>query len=216
MIALATSNTLKNTDGFQTALIRYRGNESQYDLDWLNAPSDFYIQVRIPATLQNTKFPISETTYRQSDGYFRRAKTFIEKTKELIQKVPLEAYDNIRNSYKTSKKSGRQIPKKKESHKLEQLKREKGEDFVFDREEMDRFAEMLHIIQDMQEEKEDFEEVEPQNIDHAHDVQALLLEYRRLFQETVDFIRAKKQDVPQSILDAIKHIDNQIGHWAGR
>ena len=81
MIALATSNTLKNTDGFQTALIRYRGNESQYDLDWLNAPSDFYIQVRIPATLQNTKFPIVETTYRQSDGYFRRAKTFIEKTK---------------------------------------------------------------------------------------------------------------------------------------
>lgn len=140
----------------------------------------------------------------------------IEKTKELIQKVPLDAYDNIRNSYKTSKKSGRQIPKKKESHKLEQLKREKGDDFVFDREEMDRFAEMLHIIQDMQEENEDFEEVEPQNIDHAHDVQALLLEYRRLFQETVDFIKAKKQEVPQSILDAIKHIDNQIGHWAGR
>jgi len=137
----------------------------------------------------------------------------VEKTKELIQKVPLEVYFDIVNSYKTSKRSGKQASKKKETRKTDYAKQE-NDDNVFATEDMDQFAEMLHILHDMQEEKP--EEIEPQNIDHAHDVQALLLEYRKQFQETVDFIKAKKEEVPQNILDAIRHIDNQIGHWAGR
>jgi hypothetical protein len=140
----------------------------------------------------------------------------IDKTKELIQKVPLDAFEEIMNAYKTSKKSGKQPSKKKENRRFDPFKGEEDDDRVFESEEMDQFAEMLHILKDMQDEKDETEEAEPKDTDHMHDVRELLLEYRKLFQETVDFIRAKKQEVPQNILDAIKHIENQIGHWAGR
>jgi len=75
--------------------------------------------------------------------------------------------------------------------------------------------EMMHILQDMQSEKEEAEQPVV-DIDHAHDAQALLLEYRKQFQEAADFIKDKNEPVPQNIADAIRHIDNQIGHWAGR
>jgi len=138
----------------------------------------------------------------------------IEKIKELIQKVPLGVFEDLMDSYRPSKKSGKQSSKKKDTHRFEQDRWDDSEDQVIPPEEMNQFAEMLTILHDLQEEKP--EEVEPKDIDHAHDVQALLLEYRKQFQETIDFIKARKEPIPQNILDAIKHIDNQIGHWAGR
>jgi hypothetical protein len=138
----------------------------------------------------------------------------IEKTKELIQKVPIDAFEEITNAYKSSKKWGKHAPKKKEHHRLQPHKQNDDDDQIFPADEMAQFAEVLHLLQDIKEEKP--EEVEPSDTDHAHDVQALLLEYRKQFQKTVDLIRDKKEEVPQNILDAIKHIDNQIGHWAGR
>jgi len=138
----------------------------------------------------------------------------IEKMKELIQKVPLGVFEDLMDSYRPSKKSGKQSSKKKDARRFEQDRWDDSEDQVIPPEEMDQFAEMLTILHDLQEDKPD--EVEPKDIDHAHDVQALLLEYRKQFQETVDFIKARKEPIPQNILDAIKHIDNQIGHWAGR
>lgn len=50
---------------------------------------------------------------------------------------------------------------------------------------------------------------------YIHKVKALLLEYRKQFQETADFLKDRGKAVPQNILDAIKYIDNQIAHWAG-
>ncbi len=50
--------------------------------------------------------------------------------------------------------------------------------------------------------------------EHDHNVQALLLEYRKLLQEAAD-VMSKDKSVSQNILDAIKYIDNLIAHWAG-
>jgi hypothetical protein len=136
----------------------------------------------------------------------------INKTKELIQKVPLNAYENILAAVKQTKRSGKQPSRKKDKPKVEFFEDEEN---IFPAEEMKQFAEMLDILHTMRDEKE--EEFEYKDTaDHAHDIQALLLEYRKQFQETVDFIRDKTELVPQNILDAIRHIDNQIAHWAGQ
>lgn len=134
----------------------------------------------------------------------------VEKMKGLIQKVPIDAFEYITNENKQSKKSAKQPPKRKDVPKLRDVN---DDDNIFPADDMKQFAEMLQLLHDLQDEKEN--EVEPKDIDHTHAVQALLLEYRKQFQETADFIRNKNEPVPQNILDAIRYIDNQIAHWAG-
>lgn len=134
----------------------------------------------------------------------------VEKMKELIQKVPLDAYEDILTSVKQAKKHGKPPSKKKDKPRVEFIE---GDDNVFPAEEMKQFVEMMDILQTMRGEKEEW--TEPRDSDHAHDVQALLMEYRKQFQETADFIKDKNEPVPQNILDAIRYIDNQIAHWAG-
>jgi hypothetical protein len=137
-------------------------------------------------------------------------KEVVEKTKELIEKVPLEAYENLLAESVQSKKSGKQIQKRREKSKLELLT---DGDNVIPPEEMKQFVEMMGILHIMRGEAE--VEIEPRDASHTHEMQSLLLAYRRQFQETVAFINNKNEPVPQNLLDAIKHIDNQIGHWAG-
>jgi len=142
-------------------------------------------------------------------------KEVIEKMRELIEKVPIDAYEDIIAATKQAKKSGKQTPKKREFHKVE---KQEG-DYILPEDEMSQVAEkMIKIWQTMQEERqqeEKAEEAELRDTDHAHDLQALLLEYRKQFQETADFIKDKNEAIPQNILDAIRYIDNQIAHWAG-
>ena len=138
-------------------------------------------------------------------------KEIIERTKELIKEVPIAPFLEMMEAYRP-KKTGKQGGKHKETpiyQWAEETDWEEGEE-----EETDPMAEVLDILHDMHGDKE--EDEEPINIDHARDAQGLLLEYRKQFQKAVDFIRAKNETVPQNILDAIRHIDNQIGHWAGR
>ena len=134
----------------------------------------------------------------------------VEKMKGLIQKVPIDAFEHITNENKQFKKSAKQPPKRKDVPKLRTVN---DDDNIFPADDMKQFAEMLQLLHDLQDVKEN--EVEPKDIDHTHAVQALLLEYRKQFQETADFIRNKNEPVPQNILDAIRYIDNQIAHWAG-
>lgn len=134
----------------------------------------------------------------------------IEKMKELIQKVPLDVFEHVTSENKKSKKTAKQMPKRRELPKLESVN---DDDKLIPADEMKQVAEMLHILHTLQE--ENFEDSEPKDIDHAHGVQALLLGYRKQFQETADFIKNKNEPVPRNILDAIRHIDNQIAHWAG-
>lgn len=132
----------------------------------------------------------------------------IDKMKELIVKVPLLAFEEIYSATKQSKKSGKQASRRKDQRRMDN-----EDDHIISDDERDQLVEMLTLLHDLQEEKP--KEIEPKDTDHAHDVQSLLLEYRKQFVETADFIKAKKEPVPQNIQDAIKHIDNQIGHWAG-
>jgi Txe/YoeB family toxin of Txe-Axe toxin-antitoxin module len=138
-------------------------------------------------------------------------KESVEKMKELIQKVPLDVFENIITMAKQTRRSGRPQPqKKKETRKPET----RGDDFIVPEDEMSQVAEqMFRIWQTMNVEKP--EDYHPSDIEHAHDIQELLLEYRKQFQETADFIKHKNETVPQNISDAIRYIDNQIAHWAG-
>ena len=136
--------------------------------------------------------------------------TVIKKMEALIRNVPLAAYDTIMlNAMKQTRKFGKPETRKKESPKKH------GDDKILSNEDLESSVnEVLSFIQDMKEEKD--AEFEPKDPNHLHDMQSLLLEYRKQFVETVELIRAKKETPPQNIEDAIKHIDNQIAHWAGR
>ena len=125
-----------------------------------------------------------------------------DKMRDLIQKVPLGIYDDIINAGKSHKKQ----PAKEYGYY------EDDEESV-PQEEDGQFAEVLDILHGMQKEEED-QEVE--ETDHDNNMKALLLEYRKQLIETVDLIEAKKEEVPHQLRDAIKHIGNQIGHWAGQ
>jgi hypothetical protein len=65
----------------------------------------------------------------------------------------------------------------------------------------------------MQEENTEFEQ---QDTDHDNNMKALLIEYRKQLIETSDLINAKNEEIPHHLQEAIKHISNQIGHWAGQ
>ena len=135
----------------------------------------------------------------------------IEKMKELIQKVPIDTYVGLVNTTKYNKRSWKPAPRKKDSPKLES-----GEEdvYILPEDDMAQVAKrMLVMWNSMQEENTENDEIET---DHDNNLKTLLLEYRKLFMETIDFIKAKNEPVPQNLLDAVRHIENQIGHWAGR
>ncbi len=52
--------------------------------------------------------------------------------------------------------------------------------------------------------------------DNLAAMRTILQEYRKQLLEAVEFMKAKNEAVPQKIEDAIKHIDNQTVHWAGK
>lgn len=134
-----------------------------------------------------------------------------EKMKELILKVPLGIFDEITNP-KYYKKQGKSFFKKKSDSDYGYY----DDDKVIPAEEMgqQQYAEVLDILHNMQEENAGYEEEE--ETDHDNEMKALLIDYRKQLIETADLIREKNETVPQNILDAIKHISNQIGHWAGQ
>ena len=134
-----------------------------------------------------------------------------EKMKDLIQKVPLGVFEEIINPSKY-KKQGKQTSKKGASSDYEYYD---DEDTIIPQEEMGmgQFAEVLDILHGMQEENEEAEEPDT---DHDNNMKALLIEYRKQLIETSDLIKAKNEEVPHHLQDAIRHISNQIGHWAGQ
>ena len=133
----------------------------------------------------------------------------VAKMKDMIQKVPLGAYEEIITEAYQAKRSKRQASKKKPNYRLTLPK---SEDLIIPPEEMDRFVELLQKLSGEQVQKyEEFTEFE----DIEHEMKALLIEYRKQFYETVDLIKAKNEPVPANIEEAIKIISNQIGHWAG-
>jgi hypothetical protein len=136
-----------------------------------------------------------------------------EKMKDLIQKVPLDAFEEIINPGKSYKKQGKPSYKKGNIKPKFEWDDEDAQFIPQDEMGMGQFAEVLDILHGMQEESIDAEELDT---DHDNNMKALLIEYRKQLIETSDLIRAKNEEVPHHLHEAIRHISNQIGHWAGQ
>ncbi|HSG42638.1 MAG TPA: hypothetical protein VLA72_05740 [Anaerolineales bacterium] len=113
-----------------------------------------------------------------------------EKMKELIQKVPINMYMLITDPNKYYKEHAKQFFNSKSNSDYE---------YYYEEEE--------------EEENIEFKE---ERKDHDNNMKALLIEYRKQLSETADLIKAKNEEVPHHLQEAIKHISNQIGHWAGQ
>jgi len=147
----------------------------------------------------------------------------IEKMGALIDAVPLATYHELIGSTKHSKKASKKQDTKPRYLPMEEIEDELGNELIlFDSDDMEdsdedmvRRIKILRILQAQREQREAEYYKDP---DQKETIQSLLLEYRKQFIETADFIRAKKEIIPQNILEAIKHIEEQLNikHWVGR
>ena len=141
-------------------------------------------------------------------------KARIDKIETLINAVPLASYHEIVSGGKHSKKSG----KKQDTKPLLPLLKEESQfyddDFMIGEDELESEAEEMirniKILRILQTQKEHKEAEHYSDTDQKDAIQSLLLEYRKQFKETADFIREKKEIVPQNIIDAIQHIEKQL------
>ncbi len=139
----------------------------------------------------------------------------LKKMKALINSVPLTAYHELIGTSKQSRKSA-----KKQEHKLRTNEDMEGdidislsEDDLAD--SLDEMAKIIEISRIMNERKA--ASTSHKDANHKDGMRSLLLEYRKQFIETIEFMKAKNEAVPGNIEAAIKHIDGQLGiHWAGR
>lgn len=121
-----------------------------------------------------------------SDDAMKKADkdAMLQKTKEIITKVPISAFEQITTAKPSKKVKAKQA----------------------------RETSMTEEILDSEEEKEEASQKTPR---HDHQIRALLLAYRNHIQETIDFLRAKNEAVPENLVSAVRFIDNLGAHWAG-
>ncbi|MCI0550967.1 MAG: hypothetical protein L0287_08425 [Anaerolineae bacterium] len=137
----------------------------------------------------------------------------IEKTATLIQSVPINAYHDIINPTKQSKKMVRRHePKQKTDQGQGSDIILSGQEIEAGMEEVVKFIEISRIINERM-----LSTLEPADSDHRHDMRLLLLDFRQQFIEAIEFMKAKNEAVPSNVEDALKHINIVLGykHWAG-
>lgn len=137
------------------------------------------------------------------------SEAIFKKMEELIKAVPIDAFDNLFNDFKQTKKHGKTVPKRKDGSRRDKISNiNKGE-----------FEESFLEVLDYYIEHKDEKESEPEhikNLDHNNEMRALLLEYRNQFMETIEFMRAKKEAVPPKLIEAVVYIEKQMGiRWLG-
>jgi len=138
------------------------------------------------------------------------SEAIFKKMEELIKAVPIDAFDNLFNEFKQTKKQGKNASRRKDGgrHKDKISNINKGE-----------FEESFLEALDYYIEHKDEKEPEPEhikNLDHNNEMRALLLEYRNQFMETIEFMRAKKEAVPPKLIEAVVYIEKQMGiRWLG-
>lgn len=145
----------------------------------------------------------------------------------LIQDVPIEAYQDIIDS---KRQNNRWQPSKKQNNKRQSSKRHNqpkdtdfdDDDILFDDNEVVEILGDNLMISDITKRFNDritaITEYQKTNDPEQRDeMRALLSEYRKTLMEAVQFMKAKDENVPPSIEEAIKYIDAQMGfkHWAG-
>ncbi|HLE91552.1 MAG TPA: hypothetical protein VI753_10425 [Anaerolineales bacterium] len=151
----------------------------------------------------------SQETMNKAEG-----EAIVQKMEALINSVPIAAYHNISGSKKQTKRTV-----KKEESKQKDSKQANHDDVILNADDLeDKDDAVLKFIlsKAIQEEKK-ASSTEHRDTDHKQGMRSLLLDYRKQFIETVEFMKAKNESVPPNLEEAIKHIDDQLGiHWAGR
>jgi len=136
----------------------------------------------------------------------------IHKYQVLINAVPIDAYHDFLNSAKRTRKSGRRLePKPPVVLDPATDKKLSEEDIEENLQESQSIASLFQFFSDGAGSSHEFTEA-----DYNSAIKTLLLEYRKQLLEAVEFMNAKNEAVPSNIEEAIKHILNQMGHWAGK
>ena len=151
----------------------------------------------------------SQEAMKKAEG-----ESIIQRMQTLIKSVPLAAFNDImmaptKHSRKQSKRGDGRQKHGGQKH---------DDDLKLDPEELaekDRETVLLLLSQALEENRAAREAWEYRDMDHEHAMKSLLLEYRKQFLEAVEFMKARNESVPQNIEEAIKHINDQLGHWAG-
>jgi hypothetical protein len=137
----------------------------------------------------------------------------IHKYQTLIRAVPINVYDEILNSAKYAKKSGKK-PEPKQP-----IAPEPAKDKKLSEEELEESMQDLgyvNIFKILSESTGSASTYEFSEAEYISAIRTLLLEYRKQLIEAVEFMKAKNEAIPLNIEEAIKHIDNQMVHWAGK
>jgi hypothetical protein len=153
-----------------------------------------------------------ENAKKESKTAMRKVEeeAIIKKLQTLIDAVPIEVYKNILNSAKYTKKSGKK-PEPKQP-----IAPEPAQDKKLSEEELEEsmqdlgYVNLFKLFGENTGSAYEFSES-----DYNTAIRTLLLEYRKQLTEAVEFMKAKNEAIPLNIEEAIKHILNQMGHWAG-
>jgi hypothetical protein len=146
----------------------------------------------------------------------------------LIQKTPIEAYQEITGSRKQySNNNNKTQPRKKDHRKLVNDDYDYDDSLLFDDEDTLEMLSQNLMLSDLTKRVNDKityivdqkSKGSDSDLDHRNRMRALLLEYRKELTEAVQFMNAKGETVPPVIEEAIKYINTQMGfnlkHWAG-
>jgi hypothetical protein len=137
----------------------------------------------------------------------------IHKYQTLIRAVPISVYDEILNSAKYTKKSS------KKSEPRFPTVQASAKDKILSEEEIEESVQeiaLVNLVKAISDNAASASTYELSDADNLAAMRTILQEYRKQLLEAVEFMKAKNEAVPQKIEDAIKHIDNQTVHWAGK
>jgi hypothetical protein len=136
----------------------------------------------------------------------------IHKYQTLIRAVPIDVYDEMMNPSKYPRKSTKRTePKKTVTSDL-------SKDKMLSPEELDGIQDLgyVHLIKMLSDNTPSTSTYELSEAENLAAMRTLLQEYRKQLVEAIEFMKERNEAVPQKIEDAIKHIDNQTVHWAGK
>jgi len=137
----------------------------------------------------------------------------IDKYQTLIRAVPIDVYDEILYSAKYPRKSSRKSEPKPPTVQTS------AKDKILSEEELGENAQdmvLMNLAKAISDTTASASTYDLSDADNLAAMRTILQEYRKQLLEAVEFMKVKNEAVPQKIEDAIKHIDNQTVHWAGK
>jgi len=162
-----------------------------------------------------------------NDNAMKKAETdaTLQKMESLIRAVPIDAFNEITDPYGYRKPHGKKQGKKHD-RRSKQKDHDSGDDFMFNEDELREllqgpvtFDQLTRRFNEKIEEAAESMAVKgpEQDSEHRANMRQLLMDYRNQLGEAMQFMRAKGEPVPPSIIEAINYINAQMGfrHWAG-